>query len=240
MGEKILTRFHVDDVLGVQSNIALTATQAHKLQHVLRAQIGDPIALFNIAQGEWVARVTDISKKSIMVQVEHQLRTPHAPHDLWLMFAVVKNDRLAMISEKSTELGVSDFYPVISDYTQVRKFNAERFSAQCEDAVEQSGRMDVPRVHDAQDLKKFLSQYPKNRVLFFADEAGDALLLPQAMDGVQHAGFLIGPEGGFSPTERKIIRSFDFVKPISLGDTILRSETACVAALSVWHMKEKI
>ena len=82
-----------------------------------------------------------------------------------------------------------------------------------------------------------LDQWDRAKPLYYCDEAGDARPMAEAVAAqtTQSAGLLIGPEGGFSPNERKILRGLDFVVPVTLGPRILRAETAVVSALTLWQ-----
>jgi 16S rRNA (uracil1498-N3)-methyltransferase len=82
-----------------------------------------------------------------------------------------------------------------------------------------------------------LRAWPPERALLFCDEGGDASPIAQAVktSDAKHFAVLTGPEGGFDPAERDLIRGFDFVVPVTLGPRILRADTAALAALAVWQ-----
>jgi 16S rRNA (uracil1498-N3)-methyltransferase len=88
-----------------------------------------------------------------------------------------------------------------------------------------------------QTLEKLLAHWPKERRLFLCDEAGDAQTAANAFKGARGTAcaVLSGPEGGFDPAERDLIRAAPFVTPLTLGQRILRADTAALAALSVWQ-----
>ena len=124
--------------------------------------------------------------------------------------------------------------PVITRRTIVGRVNAERMAANAVEAAEQSGRLTVPEVREAVTLEKALTAWPKERRIYFCDEGGDAEPLAKAARGGA-AAILTGPEGGFDPAERAMLRAAPFVTPVTLGPRILRADTAALAALAIWQ-----
>jgi 16S rRNA (uracil1498-N3)-methyltransferase len=102
------------------------------------------------------------------------------------------------------------------------------------EAAEQSERLAVPEIREPVDLDRLLGAWPKERTLYFCDEGGDAKPLADIARGGP-AAILTGPEGGFDPAEREMLRALPFVVPVTLGPRILRADTAALAALSVWQ-----
>jgi 16S rRNA (uracil1498-N3)-methyltransferase len=105
------------------------------------------------------------------------------------------------------------------------------------EAAEQSGRLSVPDVREALPLEKLLAAWPRERRLIYCDEGGDARPIAEALRDLPDGPFavLTGPEGGFDPAERAMIRGLDFTTPVTLGARILRADTAALAALAVWQ-----
>jgi 16S rRNA (uracil1498-N3)-methyltransferase len=98
----------------------------------------------------------------------------------------------------------------------------------------------VPEIREAVTLEKLLASWPKARRLFFCDEAGATATAWEAerLAKAARAGpaaILTGPEGGFDPAERAMLRALPFVIPVTLGPRILRADTAALAALSIWQ-----
>jgi 16S rRNA (uracil1498-N3)-methyltransferase len=115
--------------------------------------------------------------------------------------------------------------------------NTGRMRANAIEAAEQSARLAVPEIREPKTLEKLLAEWPNGRRLIFCDETGEAPPIAEAAGGFAHLelAVLIGPEGGFDPSEREQIRSRVFVVPVSLGPRILRADTAALAALAVWQ-----
>jgi 16S rRNA (uracil1498-N3)-methyltransferase len=95
----------------------------------------------------------------------------------------------------------------------------------------------VPEVREPVSLESLVAKWPKERRLVFCDEAGDALPIADALVREPDGPFAVftGPEGGFDPKERELLRAQSFVRPVSLGARILRADTAALAALAVWQ-----
>jgi len=232
-----LIRLYLDTDLSGGQMLELSNAHSHYLCNVLRKSVGDALRVFNGADGEWRAQITDMSKKSASIEILERLRAPKACPDITLCFAPVRKHRNAFIAEKATELGVLRLQPVITARTQFPKLNLDKMRAQIIEAAEQTERLDIPSLGQVMRLDDMLRAYT-DRTVFFADEAGGAI---PAMDAIkQHndngpAVILIGPEGGFTDQERETLQAQDNVVPISLGPRILRADTAALSVLTLWQ-----
>jgi len=243
MGENELTypggtlRLYVEAALGAGLRVTPDNKQAHYLLHVMRAKVGDRVSLFNGRDGEWLARVTDISKRSCSLDCDRRIAEQVDVPDLWLCFAPVKRTPADYIVQKATELGIRVLQPVVTRRTIASRVNLERMRANAIEAAEQSGRTSIPEIRAPLALEKLLAVWPKERRLIFCDESGEAPPLAQVLraEKDQPWAILIGPEGGFEPTERDALRSHAFVAPAALGPRILRADTAALAALAIWQ-----
>jgi 16S rRNA (uracil1498-N3)-methyltransferase len=232
-----LTRLFVDRTLSPREPLPLGEAQSHFLSNVLRAKTGDRVRLFNGRDGEWSATVATIARRTVTLALEAQTRKQEGVPDLWLLLAPIKKTPLDYIAQKATELGVARIMPVITRRTIVERMNVDRMRANVIEAAEQSGRLTVPEVAEPQNLAKTLSGWDTNRKLMFCDEARDAPPAATAL-AKQPRGpwaILTGPEGGFDPAEREMLRGLSFVTPVSLGPRIMRADTAALAAISVWQ-----
>lgn len=231
---KTLARLFVNQPLTEGHPLGLNEAQSRYLGATLRAQIGDAVALFNGRDGEWLARVSQVAKRQVQLELKQQTRRYSRASDTWLVFAPVKNEKIDFIAKRATELGISRIQPVITQHTMVSRVNGERLQANVIEAAEQCGRVDVPEVAEALKLKDLLAGWDHARLLIHCDESGEGesprTLLPSLKAGP--CAVLIGPEGGFSPVERSILKNLPYIKRLSLGPTILRAETAAVAALA--------
>jgi 16S rRNA (uracil1498-N3)-methyltransferase len=229
--------YHLDDLYSSRE-ITLRDGQAHYLRNVLRATIGHPLTVFNERDGEWSAHITTLTKNTVSLTIEEQLRPATTGPDLALMFAPIKHDPLTFLMEKATELGVRHFHPVMTERCNISRVNHDRLQNNVIDAAQQCERFDVPRIHPLVPLAKSLSKWDTKTPLFVCQERGDAPSITHALRHLSRcapAGFLIGPEGGFSAQELVYLRSFSFTKNISLGPRILRAETASIAAITCYQ-----
>lgn len=232
-----LTRLFVNAALEPGVSVMLDEGQTHYLLHVLRAKAGDRVLLFNGRDGEWQAEIATAAKRGIVLTVTARTVPQSGVTDLWLIFAPVKKTPSDYLVHKATELGVSKLQPVFTRRTIVTRINDERLKANAVEAAEQSGRMTVPEIGIALSLDKLIAAWPKDRPLYFCDEGGDVLSLAEAASGAaaDKAAILTGPEGGFDPAERAMLRAQPFVVPVGLGPRILRADTAALAAVTIWQ-----
>jgi 16S rRNA (uracil1498-N3)-methyltransferase len=231
-------RLFVDAPLRPGAKIVPGESQTHYLLHVMRARDGDAVRVFNGKHGEWRARISDVTRRTCALICEAQTADQDRVPDLWLAFAPVKKTPAEYLVQKATELGAAMLLPVVTERTVARRVNLERLRANAVEAAEQSGRLNLPEIREAESLPELLRGWPRGRGLLFCDEAGDALPIA---DALAHAstrsgwGVLTGPEGGFSPAERQLVRDHPAVLPVTLGPRIMRADTAALAALAVWQ-----
>ena len=228
-------RLFIDHPLGSGQAVPLNADQAHYLSGVMRLPAGTMIEVFNGRDGAWDAEIVTASKRGGTLALRAQVAPQRDPPDLWLIFAPIKKARTDFIVEKAAELGAARILPVQTDFTNSERIRQDRLQAHAVEAAEQCGGTFVPEVADLTSLSKLLDGWDPARRILWADESrvgpADALSgLPRGPWAV-----LIGPEGGFSPPERKRLRDATFVTPISLGPRILRADTAAVALLTLFQ-----
>lgn len=230
------TRLFVDADLGEGMAVSLDEGQSHYLSHVLRARVGGRVLLFNGRDGEWQAEIEAIAKRGVALRGLGRTRAQAEVPDVWLAFAPVKKTPADYLVQKATELGAARLLPVFTRRTIVARINRERMAANAVEAAEQSGRLSVPAIAAGETLEKLIAAWPGDRTLYFCDEGGDARPLAEAARGARGpAGILTGPEGGFDPAERALLRAQAFVVPVTLGPRILRADTAALAALAIWQ-----
>lgn len=224
-----LPRLFIDQPL--DRGLSLTV-DGNYLAAVLRLGPGDKVKLFDDRSGEWLARIAEAGKKRVRLMVEERLREREQVPDLWLLFAPIKRGRIDWLVEKATELGVARLVPVVTRRTIVGRLNLDRLRAHAVEAAEQCERTALPELAEPRKLEAILRDWPADRILHFADEAGGAPLASAAAPAP--AAILIGPEGGFTEEERASLRALPRARPVSLGPRILRADTAALAAISLW------
>lgn len=234
MAKGAKVRLYVDHPLGGRQSVPLTREQAHYLFGVLRLGPGDGVLLFNGRDGEWQASVADAGKRGGKLSCGEQTAIQGAPPDLWLLFAPIKKARTDFIVEKAVEMGAAKICPVQTEFTNAERIRRDRLQAHATEAAEQCGATYVPQVSELARLDRVMSEWPAGRNLMFCDEtlAGDGARLP---DEPGAWAILIGPEGGFSDTERDRLAGMGQAHAVALGPRILRADTAAVAALTLWQ-----
>ena len=223
-------RLFFSDTLSANMIDKLDKDQSHYLSKVMRVKENEVFSLFN-KEGEWEAKILGISKNIVEFKIIKQLRQKEITKELWLAFSPIKSNYQNFMLQKATELGVTKFLPIIFDRTVVRKINKDRLEKIVIEASEQSNRINVPTIEEAQDLNSFLK---KNSVdLIFTDLNSNINKVDKSKFTDKPVCIIIGPEGDFSETEREKILSFKGVQPIKINENILRSETAVISAISI-------
>jgi len=214
--------------------IRIDGPSAHYLVQVMRMKEGDPLKLFDDKTGEWLGVARAVGRRDVVLEVTGKLREREPVPDLWLCAAPIKKGRIDWLVEKACELGVARVVPVLTRRTVVDRLNLERLNAHMIEAAEQCGRTALPALAEPVKLPALLRDWPAERALFFADEAGGepAIAAMRARPGP--AAILVGPEGGFDDSEREAIKALPQAIGIALGPRILRADTAAAAAVALW------
>ncbi|NVJ98682.1 MAG: 16S rRNA (uracil(1498)-N(3))-methyltransferase [Alphaproteobacteria bacterium] len=241
MSKKIQHRLFIENPLPGDGTMTLGPDQSHYLGNVMRAGVGDKVALFNGTDGEWASEIADVKKKAVTLAIGEKLKDQRTEPDLWLAFAPIKKARLDFMAQKATELGVSHMVPVLTRRTIVDRVKTDRLHANAVEAAEQCERLNVPTVGEPTKLEKLIEAWPMDRMIMFCDEdlsGTPAHVALQAADDKSCPkpwGILIGPEGGFDDHERALIRSHPNTVVVALGPRVLRADTAAMSAISLWQ-----
>ncbi len=241
-GSNRKVRLFVDDDLAAGAGVELSSAQAHYIEHVLRMARGDDVFLFNGRDGEWRASIDSLRRKSCTALITEQTCGQEVGEDLWLLFAPVKRAPIDFAAAKATELGVSLLWPVLTENTAVSRVNTDRLRANTIEAAEQCGRITVPEIREPAPLDRALDRWPAARRILLCDESGAGAPIVDTLkaESGDKAGpgpwaVLIGPEGGFSPSELDGLRKLPFVVSVGLGPRLLRADTAALSALACWQ-----
>ena len=234
--KKSKTRIFVNKSISSNLIIYIKDKQHHFLKNVLRIKVNDEINIFDGITGEWKSTVMSINRENTVLRVTNIINKLKKSNDIWLVFAPIKHHRMSLAIQKATELGVSKIIPCITEFTNIRKINAKNLHDNAIEAAEQSERLDVPRIEKQVDLTTLLSNWPEDRKLIYCDEKIKEKrsiidLLTLFKDDENKWAVLIGPEGGFSDSEQELITKSKNVLSVSLGDRLLRSDTAITVSL---------
>lgn len=200
----------------------------------MRRKDGDQLRLFNGKNGEWLGQLQNLTKKNGEVCLTEKLISqPKGNRRIHLLFTPIKKNRMDWLIEKAVELGTTDFHPILTHNTEVRKINEERLKSQIFEAAEQCERLSIPILHDLEKIGTRLSSWKeefKNTPVLACIERYNAPLIHKSGAAKEDSvAFIIGPEGGFTTDEKEIIAHK--TQPVSLGERILRCETAVMKAL---------
>jgi 16S rRNA (uracil1498-N3)-methyltransferase len=237
-----MPRFHCPTPLKTGEIVALPAGAARHVQ-VLRMQPGGSIILFGGAEndGEFEATIEHMGRSEVRVLVGAHSAVEREPaRQVHLIVGVPANDRMDWLVEKATELGVASIQPVMTERSVLR-LSGERadkkrahWQAIAVAACEQCGRNRVPVVHEVMSLSAWLAAQTVPAVTdryLLSLRTGSQTLGSLIGESASSAAFLSGPEGGLSTAEEDAALAKGFC-PVSLGNRVLRAETAGLAALA--------
>lgn len=223
------------------ATVALPPDQGRYLTSVMRLGAGDEVVLFNGRDGEWTARIDEVGKKAVRLELVTQTRPQTVTRPLVLAVALIKRARLETVVEKATELGASAIQPVITRRANADHTNIERLRLIAREAAEQTERLDVPDVLPVVKLDRWLDGGGFTGLIFPDEETTHETGATTMLDGLRRSqpgarpAILIGPEGGFDDGERDILRGRSDVIRVNLGPRILRADTAAISALTLYQ-----
>ena len=231
-------RVFVDAPLEHAGEVSLEDAAAHHLARVLRLREGDTLTVFNGRGGEYPAVLGARQGRTVTARLgNHDAVDRESPLDITLLQGVARGERMDLIVQKATELGVARILPVLAERSVVkvdarqRERKLEHWQSIAISACEQCGRNRVPEVTAPAELGAAIAALPPGglRCLLAAD--GAEPLAAAARGAREGVVLLIGPEGGLAENERRFAGAHDF-RAYRLGPRILRTETAGLAALA--------
>tara|TARA_Y100000741_G_scaffold259815_1_gene200653 strand:+ start:189 stop:899 length:711 start_codon:yes stop_codon:yes gene_type:complete len=225
-------RLFFSESLSLKLNSKLDKSKSHYISKVMRIKSNETFSLFNNS-GEWEAKINGISKGIVDFTIIKHLRSQENLKEIWLAFSPIKSNYFNFMIQKSTELGITKFLPIIFDRTIVRKINNHRLEKVIIEAAEQSNRINIPKIEKPQNLKNFLTKNKSRMNLIFTDLNYKNKKLDVNKLTNKPICIIIGPEGDFSESERKEILSYEGVNSFKINENILRSETAAISAISI-------
>ena len=231
-----LIRLYTKDSLNPNNQIILANNQHHYLKNVMRVKKNDNLRIFNGIEGEWLAQIIKIQKKYILLSVTEKLCDQKNSPNLWLFFAPIKKDRINILVQKSTELGVTEFIPIQTKRSNIKNIKISNLQKNAIEASEQSKRLDIPIIRNIIKFSEIINFLPNDRCLLYCDEQNlESNNIINKMTAINKNyskwSLIIGPEGGFSADERHQLLNLSNVHPVSLGQRILRADTAATVAL---------
>jgi 16S rRNA (uracil1498-N3)-methyltransferase len=232
-------RIYVDQPLVPGAECSLPAQAGEHVARVLRMSAGDPLVLFNGDGYDYAATITSVGKRDVSVRIDTSERVHNeSPLRLTLAQGIARGEKMDLIVQKATELGVACIVPLHTERSEV-KLDASRaekrlahWRAVAQSACEQSGRACVPEIVPALPLEAWLRDLPAD------DGALRLALLPEGTVQARELLFpasggvlVVGPEGGLGERDITALEAAAF-RGLRLGPRILRTETAGLAALA--------
>ncbi|OZG32002.1 MULTISPECIES: 16S rRNA (uracil(1498)-N(3))-methyltransferase [Rickettsieae] len=214
-------------------SLNLAEDHSHYLKTVLRLKIGDHFRIFNGIDGEFIAQITDITKNNLHVELTNILRKTIIEPELTLGISIIKSDRMLDAIDMAVQLGVTKIIPLITERSQFRNVNNQKLMKCIIESTEQSERLIPPILMPLTSLSLFLDQNLNNSIIYANENEDENNTLLKIMPtSYSNISVIVGPEGGFSPNELKILSLRPNSLSISLGVNVLRTETAVAACLA--------
>lgn len=231
-----IPRIFINDELSINKEIKIIDKTFHYIVNVIKCRINDKIILINGKDGEFLSEIVFINKKYLNLKIIEKTKDFSKQEFLGLIFSPIQ--KIDLLLKSATELGTTNFFPIITDFTNKSNIKISKIDGNIIEAIEQSERLDLPEVNKIDTLKNTLDIISReNSIIFFCEERTGK---NTPMDIYKNTNTnnkkiyaLIGPEGGFSDSEKKLIKSYNNAISITLGNTILRAETAATSILSI-------
>ena len=237
-----LTRVFVDQSLAPGMRVTLPESAATHLVRVLRLREGEACVLFNGDGHDYDATLTTVTKRGVDVEVGGARAVDNeSPLRIVLLQGIARGEKMDLILQKATELGVSAIAPVFADRTEVR-LDGERLDKRMAhwrsvvaSACEQSGRARIPELLPARGLGEAAAALDTDALRLTLDPQGEHRFETLARpEGAVVIG--IGPEGGWSAKDRELLARHGFTG-LRLGPRVLRTETAGLAAIAAMQAR---
>ncbi|HEV8374927.1 MAG TPA: 16S rRNA (uracil(1498)-N(3))-methyltransferase [Candidatus Polarisedimenticolia bacterium] len=234
-------RFYAPDARAEDQEVVLEGDELHHLRHVLRLTPGAEVSLFDGAGSGFLAELVSVERNEAVVRIrQREPASTESSLRIHLSIGMAKGEKLDLVIQKATELGVTAIHPVATHRADVKAL-PERSAAKLErwrrvalEACKQSGRTRIPEVHPPMQLAEFFAlDLPGLRVVLSPTGGTISSLLS---DGIRHLSMVIsvGPEGGWDARELEQFRRHGFVA-CRLGPRILRVETAAIFATGLFQ-----
>jgi len=238
----VIVAKHAGTVSAVDSSeIVISGREAHHILDVMRLKKSDEVTTFDGSGKEYRGFIKDVSRGRLTVEIT-DVRDGVSVKGarLSLIQAIPKKDKMDYIVEKATEIGVHSVIPVSCERaipvwdSAKRKAHVERWRKIAREAAKQCGRADIPAVGDIKDFLIAVKDERSRGLRLIATLSGESLNIKDVVTGFKGKAVLvaIGPEGDFTPAEVAAAKNTGF-KAVSLGENILKSDTAALAALAI-------
>lgn len=241
-----MRRYWLDPEAFQNSTIEIKDEVFHHICDVCRQQVGDRFEVLGVKGKALLVELTEVKKKSATAKLisEREIAPLPSPH-IHIVLALPRPAVFDSVLERAVELGVSSLQPVFSDFSFVREPSEaltkkmQRWEKIIMSATQQCGRSELMEIKSSEKLQKILGNFNPNDAAtgLFAYEGEGEMALREAIQmhkasAPRNIWLFIGSEGGFSREEVKLFKTKGLA-PVTLGDQVLRVETACLALVSV-------
>ena len=236
-------RFYHSNPLDLNQIIILDEFSSHHALRVMRVKVDDFLILFNGDGFEYRGRVSDINKKTVNIEIlSKEKNNNESPININLFQSISSNEKMDMVIQKATELGVSSIQPIFTSRSTV-KLSLDRIKKRLIhwrqvsiSACGQSGRSKIPTIKSPIGFDRFVEGITTNslNLLLHPNNSKESSNLPNKYSG--DINIFIGPEGGFSQDEVLLLKKQNCIN-IQLGSRILRTETAPLAIIAILQYK---
>lgn len=223
-----LHRFYTKEKIGDNGEIEISEERiVHQVKNVFRLGVGDRVIMFDGSGFDFEGEIVAIDKKVLLLKILKKEKAFVPEKRLILFMSVIKKENFELVCEKVTELGVAKIVPVVTQRTLMKNLNRERIEKILVEASEQCGRGDVSELGEITNLESVITNSKEQ--LFVADMGGNLIRNSEFI--TNNCSLLIGPEGGWNEEEREMFKEKK-INIISLGDTVLRAETAAIVGVA--------
>lgn len=239
MAKRFFTSYTSDDI------IYLKDEEYHHLVNVMRASVGEQITVCFNDGTDNICEIISLNKNQAQLKVmERKKNTAEADVSVTLFQAVPKGDKLDLIVQKSTELGVSKIVPFLSKFTQTKAISVktDRLKKIAVEAAKQCGRAIMPEIQEVKiysEIIEMLNQYDYILMPYELETGKDIKTALNSTSSPKNIAVIIGSEGGFCQEEVGLVKEAD-ADIVSLGNRILRAETAAISVISIvmYHFEQ--
>jgi len=222
--------FYSPEINPSNKTFSFSKEESKHIVKVLRKSVNDNLLVTDGKGNIYHSKITLADAKNCMISITNIETQQPLNYKLHLAVAPTKmNDRYEWFLEKATEIGISEITPIICDHSERKVIKKERYQKILESAMKQSLNCYLPILNDAISFKEFTKENHESQKFIAHCEETQKQSLKKALKTQTDTLVLIGPEGDFSPKEIELALSHNF-KPVTLGETRLRTETAAIVA----------
>jgi 16S rRNA (uracil1498-N3)-methyltransferase len=230
-----MTRLCVENLSDVSTSIPLDRNASHYVKKVLRYSMGDELIVFDGSGKEYLCSISDLKEKVILNVKEIKESKIKPSRDIILLQGLLKGKKMDLVVQKATEIGVKTIVPVITG----RVSKGDRWRKIANEALRQCGRVDTVAIEEAVNFSDLVNNALPHyedalKIVFYEKSRKPLHVIEEELKGSKKIVLFTGPEGGFSSEETQLLEDNGF-QVLSMGDLVLRAETAAIVASGIIH-----